>query len=57
MATKRVAIKYTGKGTDILGWYILSAILITITLGIYTPWAVNSLYRYIIEHTEVEIPD
>ena len=57
MATKRVTIKYTGSGGGILGWYLLSAILIIVTIGIYTPWAVNNLYRYIIEHTEVEIPD
>lgn len=52
---KNVNIRYTGSGADILwnmiGWGILSVI----TLGIYSAWAVNNLYRYIIEHIEVEI--
>lgn len=57
MATKRVRIRYTGSGADILGRYILWAILSVITLGIYGPWAINNFYRYVIEHIEVEIPD
>ena len=57
MTGKRVTIRYTGSGADILGRYILWAILSFITLGIYSPWAVNNFYRYVIEHTEVEIPD
>lgn len=57
MAGKRVIIKYKGSGGGILGWYILSALLIIITLGIYSPWAINNLYRYIIENIEVEIPE
>ena len=57
MAVKRATIKYTGAGADILGRYILWVILTVITIGIYGPWAINSFYRYVIEHVEVEIPD
>ena len=57
MAVKRAKVRYTGSGSAILGWYIISFILILVTLGIYTPWAVNNLYHYIFEHCELEIPD
>lgn len=57
MVAKRVTIKYQGNGVDILGRYILWAILIVITLGIYGPWALNSFYKYVVEHIEVEIPE
>ncbi len=54
---KGAKVRYTGNGAGILGWYIISFILIVVTLGIYTPWAVNSLYRYLFEHCEIEIHD
>ncbi len=57
MSAKSVTIKYRGSGADILGRYILWAILSIITLGIYGPWALNNFYRYVIEHIEIEIPD
>ncbi len=57
MAGKLVTIRYRGSGADILGRYILWAFLILITVGIYGPWALNNFYRYVIEHTEVEIPE
>ena len=57
MAGKKVTIHYRGSGADILGRYILWAILIVLTVGIYGPWALNNFYRYVIEHVEVEIPD
>jgi len=57
MAGKRVTIKYRGSGADIFGRYILWALLSIITIGLYGPWAVNSFYRYVVEHIEIEIPD
>jgi len=54
---KKVNLRYTGTGSDILGNMILWAVLTAITLGIYYPWAINNLCRYIIEHIEVEILD
>jgi uncharacterized membrane protein YvbJ len=56
MAAKRISIRYKGSGGDLLGRFILWAILTAITLGIYAPWAANNFYRYIIEHIELEIP-
>ncbi len=45
---------YTGDGADLLwhwlGWIILTAI----TLGIYSPWAINNFCRYVVEHTEIK---
>lgn len=57
MASKRIMLKYNGSGGGILGWWIVSVILSILTIGIYTPWAVNKLYSYIVQHIELEIPD
>jgi len=54
MAKNNVRVRYTGKGIDILGRYILWSILVMFTLGIYSPWMINNLFKYVIEHVEVE---
>ncbi len=56
MTTQQVSLRYTGKGVDILGHVILGGFLMIITLGLYTPWYVNSLTRYICEHVQVVNP-
>ena len=53
MAVQQTSLRYTGKGVDILGRVILGAILMTITLGLYTPWYVNGLTRYVCQHVQV----
>jgi hypothetical protein len=51
---RNMTLIYTGDGVDLLlyglGWLILTAI----TLGIYSPWAINNFCRYVAEHTEIE---
>jgi len=51
----RVNLQYTERGEDIFGRMILWGILTVVTLGIYSPWAITNLCRYIIEHTTVEV--
>jgi len=51
----KVNLGYTGRGEDILGRVLLWGILTVVTLGIYSPWAINNLYRYIVEHTQVDV--
>jgi len=51
----KVNLRYTGRGEDIFGRIILWGILTVVTFGIYSPWAITNLYRYIIEHTKVEV--
>jgi hypothetical protein len=51
---RNMILIYTGDGADLLlhwlGWIILTAI----TLGIYSPWAINNFCRYVVEHTEIK---
>ena len=54
MAEQPISLKYTGKGVDILGRAILGYILIAITLGIYFPWFMNSMLKYICENVRSE---
>ena len=54
MAIQNYSLRYSGSGLDILGRVILGTILLLITLGIYTPWFVTGLIRYICEHVRVE---
>ena len=57
MATqyKRVGILYTASSRDILAWFIRTAILSVLTLGLYLPVSINRLVRYLCEHTEIYI--
>ena len=56
METNRVTLHYTGQATDLVGRVIMGVILTLMTVGIYAPWFINGLYRYIIEHIHLEIP-
>jgi len=51
----KVNVMYTGKAEDIFGRLLLWGILTVVTLGIYAPWAMTNLYRYIIEHIQVDV--
>ena len=55
IAGRRVTINYTGNGADIFGRTLLWGLLTILTIGIYGAWAINNFYRYVIEHTVVEI--
>jgi uncharacterized membrane protein YjgN (DUF898 family) len=52
---RRVGIVYTAAGQDILIWFIRTAILSVLTLGLYLPVAVNNLVKYLCAHTEIHI--
>ena len=54
MAVEQTSLHYTGKGIDILGHVILGGILMLITLGLYTPWSITGLVRYVCQHVQVE---
>ena len=54
MAVEQTSLGYTGKGVDILGRVILGGILMVITLGLYTPWYINGLVRYVCQHVKVK---
>lgn len=54
MAVEQTSLGYTGKGVDILGRVIIGGILMVITLGLYTPWYINGLVRYVCQHVKVE---
>ena len=47
-----IAFHYRGHGLEILGLVIIGAILCFFTLGLYLPWYVNNLIRYVAEHAE-----
>ena len=47
---QRYSFRYTGSGFGILGHVIIGTILMVITLGIYTPWYVTSLIRYVCDN-------
>jgi hypothetical protein len=54
IAGTRVSISWTGSGGDLfwklLGWMLLSLI----TLGIYYPWTICNLMKYMVERTVVQ---
>ena len=50
-----VTIVYKARSRDILAWYIKTAFLSLITLGLYLPVGANSLVRYLREHTQIYI--
>ena len=47
---QRYTFRYNGSGFGILGHVIIGSILTAITLGIYTPWYITSLIRYVCEN-------
>lgn len=51
---RHVTVTWTGSGGDLfwklLGWLLLGVI----TLGIYYPWTICNLMRYMVEHTSVQ---
>ncbi len=55
--SKKLMIRYTGSGADLLGRWLLWSLLTVITVGIYAPWAVNGFCRYVIEHIEAEVAE
>ena len=52
---RTVGIVYTAKGRDIFLWFLKTAVLSLITLGLYLPVAINELVRYLFDHTELYI--
>lgn len=51
----RVGVIYTASSGDILAWFIRTAILSVLTLGLYLPVAANRLVKYLCAHTELYI--
>jgi hypothetical protein len=51
---KKTTLRYTGDGADLLWHGIVWLLLTAITLGIYYPWALNNVCRYVVEHVEIE---
>jgi len=47
-------VEFSGAGVDLLGRFILWLILSYITLGIYSPWAINNMYKYIVENIKIK---
>ncbi|OGO07719.1 MAG: hypothetical protein A2Y61_06830 [Chloroflexi bacterium RBG_13_60_13] len=52
---RRVGVIYTASSRDILAWFIRTAILSVLTLGLYLPVAANKLVAYLCAHTELYI--
>ena len=52
---RRVGVIYTASSRDILAWFIRTAVLSVLTLGLYLPVAANRLVRYLCAHTELYI--
>jgi len=52
---RRVGVIYTASSGDILAWFIRTAILSVLTLGLYLPVAANKLVKYLCAHTELYI--
>jgi hypothetical protein len=50
-----VAVVYKASSGFILGWYVETAILSLITLGLYLPVGLNYLVKYLCDNTEVHI--
>ena len=45
---------FDGGLLQLIGWKLLGALIITLTLGICTPWAVCMEYNWEIKHTVIE---
>lgn len=56
MSQGLITLRYTGTGLGILWRVILRYLLMVITLGIYYPWFMNGLVRYVCSHVEVNDP-
>ena len=54
---RKAKIVYKGRGGDIFLWCIVTGLLSIITLGLYLPFAANRLWKYLWEHTEINIVD
>ncbi len=52
---RRVGVIYTASSRDILAWFIRTAILSVLTLGLYLPVAANKLVKYLCAHMELYI--
>jgi len=54
IAGRRISITWSGSGGDLI-WKLLGWIFLTvITLGIYYPWFICNLMRYLVENTTVQ---
>lgn len=45
---------FDGSGIELLGYYILAAIVSVCTLGIATPWMICKIYKWKISHTLID---
>ena len=53
MTTQQVTLRYSGQGVDILGLVLIGSILNFITFGLYFPWMINSIIKYVCRHAHV----
>lgn len=51
---RRVGLSFVGEGGKLLGIYIVNALLMIVTLGIYYPWGKVKVVKYIASETELE---
>jgi uncharacterized membrane protein YjgN (DUF898 family) len=49
----QATMRFTGTGKELLGRLIGGVLLTVITAGIYGPWFLVGLYKYVLNHTEV----
>ena len=54
---RKAKIVYKGTGGDIFLWCIVTVLLSLVTLGLYLPFAANRLWKYLLEHIEINIVD
>ena len=61
MTTESIRVKlgdgdsyFDGGLLSYIGWSILGTVIIIVTLGICTPWALCMLYKWKIEHTVIQ---
>lgn len=45
---------FDGGLLQLIGWYLLGALITAITLGICFPWAICMIYNWEIKHTVIE---
>ena len=50
-------IEFTGTGGGLFGKFLVEILLSCITLGIYIPWFIVSLYKYIAENLTLKTKD
>ena len=56
MSDQPIRLQYSGTGFGIFWRTILGTLLTIITLGLYVPWFMNSLTRYVCKHVQVIDP-